>query len=41
LRYDDVLEKIIKEELELTQAYRFFIFFNPWTQQEALNQNKQ
>jgi NADH-quinone oxidoreductase subunit C len=29
LRYDDVLEKIIKEELELTQAYRFFIFFNP------------
>lgn len=40
LRYDDVLEKIIKEELELTQAYRFFIFFNPWTQ-EIVNQNKQ
>lgn len=40
LRYDDVLEKIIKEELELTQAYRFFIFYNPWTS-EALNQNKQ
>lgn len=32
LRYDDVLEKIIKEELELTQAYRLFIFYNPWTQ---------
>lgn len=41
LRYDDVLEKIIKEELELTQAYRFFIFFNPWTQSAAQNQNKQ
>lgn len=31
LRYDDTLEKIIKEELELTQAYRSFIFYNPWT----------
>lgn len=41
LRYDDVLEKIIKEELELTQAYRFFIFFNPWTQSTVYNQNKQ
>lgn len=30
LRYDDVLEKIIKEELELTQSYRYFIFYNPW-----------
>lgn len=30
LRYDDILEKIIKEDLELTQAYRLFIFFNPW-----------
>ncbi len=40
LRYDDVLEKIIKEELELTQAYRFFIFFNPWTPETSQAQFK-
>lgn len=34
LRYDDTLEKVVKEELEFTQAYRYFIFFNPWTQNE-------
>lgn len=34
LRYDDSLEKIIKESLEFTQAYRYFVFFNPWTKNE-------
>lgn len=37
LRYDDVLEKIIKEEIELSQAYRFFIFFNPWAHSDVKN----
>jgi NADH-quinone oxidoreductase subunit C len=40
LRYDDSLEKIVKEELELSQAYRFFNFFNPWTRLEFDNNNK-
>lgn len=40
LRYDDVLEKIIKEELELTQSYRLFIFYNPWNRQDIYNTNK-
>lgn len=34
LRYDDTLEKIVKEGLEFTQAYRYFIFFNPWTRND-------
>lgn len=34
LRYDDTLEKVVKEGLELTQAYRYFIYYNPWTQKE-------
>jgi NADH-quinone oxidoreductase subunit C len=29
LRYDDSLDKIVKEKIELTQAFRFFNFFNP------------
>lgn len=29
LRYDDTLEKVVKEGLELTQAYRYFIYYNP------------
>lgn len=37
LRYDDVLEKIIKEELELAQAYRLFIFYNPWGPRQEIN----
>ena len=40
LRYDDVLEKIIKEELELTQAYRYFIFYNPWSISDVDKNNK-
>lgn len=31
LRYDDALQKIIQEILELSQAYRFFTYINPWT----------
>jgi hypothetical protein len=30
MRYDDLLNKIIKERIELTQAFRFFYFINPW-----------
>lgn len=30
LRYDDSSDKIVKEKIELTQAFRFFNFFNPW-----------
>jgi len=30
MRYDDLLNKIIKESIELTQAFRFFYFINPW-----------
>jgi len=30
LRYDDSFEKIVKEIIELAQAYRYFIFNNPW-----------
>jgi NADH-quinone oxidoreductase subunit C len=29
LRYDDSLDKIVKEKVELTQAFRFFNFSNP------------
>jgi NADH-quinone oxidoreductase subunit C len=29
MRYDDLLNKIIKEEIEFTQAFRFFYFINP------------
>lgn len=34
LRYDDTLEKVVKEGIELAQAYRYFIYYNPWTQKE-------
>jgi NADH-quinone oxidoreductase subunit C len=30
MRYDDLLNKIIKEKVEFTQAFRFFYFINPW-----------
>jgi hypothetical protein len=30
LRYDDIISKIIKETVELMQAYRIFSFINPW-----------
>lgn len=30
MRYDDLLNKIVKEKIELTQAFRFFYFINPW-----------
>jgi NADH-quinone oxidoreductase subunit C len=30
MRYDDLLNKIIKERIELSQAFRFFYFINPW-----------
>jgi len=30
LRFDDIYNKIIKEFIELTQAYRFFYYINPW-----------
>jgi len=29
LRYDYSLEKVVKEDLELSQAYRYFIYYNP------------
>ena len=31
LRYDDSIFNIIKEEVEMSQMYRFFRFMNPWT----------
>ena len=31
LRYDDSIFNIIKEAVEMSQMYRFFIFINPWT----------
>jgi NADH-quinone oxidoreductase subunit C len=31
LRYDDSIFNIIKEEVEMSQMYRFFRFINPWT----------
>lgn len=30
LRYDDTLNKIIREHIEMTQSYRYFIYINPW-----------
>ena len=30
LRFDDLLNKIIKEAVELSQLYRFFLYLNPW-----------
>jgi NADH-quinone oxidoreductase subunit C len=30
IRYDDLLNKIIKERVEFSQAFRFFYFINPW-----------
>ena len=30
LRYDDSLNKIIREQIEMTQAYRYFIYNTPW-----------
>jgi len=30
LRYDDSLNKIVKDFIELSQAYRFYIYINPW-----------
>lgn len=30
LRYDDVLNKVIREVIELSQAYRLYIYINPW-----------
>lgn len=30
LRYDDTLNKIIREQIEMTQAYRLFIYNTPW-----------
>lgn len=30
LRYDDSLNKIIQDVLELSQAYRFYTYINPW-----------
>jgi len=30
LRYDDSVQKIIQEVLELSQAYRFYTYINPW-----------
>jgi len=29
LRFDDLLNKIIKEAVELSQLYRFFLYLNP------------
>jgi hypothetical protein len=29
LRYDDSLNKIIREQVEMTQAYRYFIYNTP------------
>jgi len=29
LRYDDSVQKIIQEVLELSQAYRFYTYINP------------
>jgi len=31
LRYDDSIHNIIKEEVEMSQMYRFFRLINPWT----------
>lgn len=30
LRFDDSLNKIIREQIEMTQAYRYFIYNTPW-----------
>ena len=30
IRYDDSLQRIVSEPVELTQAYRFFDFLSPW-----------
>lgn len=30
LRYDDSLNKIIREQIEMTQSYRYFIYNTPW-----------
>jgi NADH-quinone oxidoreductase subunit C len=30
LRYDDSFNKIIKEAVEFSQSYRYFIYYNPW-----------
>lgn len=30
IRFDDLSNKIIKEAIELSQAYRLYIYFNPW-----------
>ena len=30
LRYDDALNKIVKDFVELSQAYRLYIYINPW-----------
>jgi len=31
LRYDDSQRSVIFEPVELSQAFRFFKFYNPWT----------
>ena len=31
LRFDDSSDKIVKESIEMTQAYRFFLYKNPWS----------
>jgi NADH-quinone oxidoreductase subunit C len=30
LRFDEIYNKIIKELIELAQAFRFFLYINPW-----------
>ena len=40
IRYDDLFNRIIKEKIELSQAFRFFFFLNTWFNFNSYN-NKQ